>query len=196
MSRLPPTADRWGTSLAAMSPGRGRARVYRGLTLSAACLATPAVAHVAAGGGVPAAGPLLFVAALLSVACVALADRRRTAGEIAAILLLSQPVLHVLFALSGHGTAAVVPSPAMAIGHGLAALSLTAILAGAEALTWSLAALSATVLLRRARALFTFAARAVVPAAPPHGADASTPAYVRHLTDTAPRRGPPVIACS
>src|SRR3546814_12299878 len=47
--------------------------------------------------------PFLVAAALLSAACVALADRRLTPAEIAALLFAAQPVLHVLLAMSAHG---------------------------------------------------------------------------------------------
>ncbi|PZF82705.1 hypothetical protein C1I92_15730 [Jiangella anatolica] len=127
--------------------------------MSAACLALPTLAHVAAGGDVSTHPGFVLVALLLCVACVALADRRRSVAEIAAILVFTQPVLHVLLTLDGHhgGSSAdvgsAVPSAEMALAHLLSAVALTVLLAGAENVAWSLAALSATVLLTRVREL-------------------------------------------
>jgi hypothetical protein len=84
-------------------------RVGRGLTLAFACVALATVAHVAAGSGWPAHGPFVICAVLLAVACVALADVQRTLGAIAAVIVLTQPRLHVVLALSSHGSAAVAP---------------------------------------------------------------------------------------
>lgn len=166
----------------------------RGLVLSAACLVVPAVGHVVAGSGAPAAGPFLFAAALLSAACVALADRRLATGEVAMFLFASQPVLHVLFSLSGHGTAAVAPGPGMVLAHALAAAALTVLLAGSESVLWAMAALSATVLLRQVRALLGPVARlATAPQLSRPSADTGN-VYVLHVTRTAPRRGPPALS--
>lgn len=136
--------------------GRGRARIVRGFVMSGACLIVPVMAHIAAGGSVPANMGFLLAGALLSTACVALADRRRGPGEIAVLLLLSQPILHVLLVLAGHhgSDASMLSGPLMLAAHLVAALVLTVLLAGAEAVIWSMAALSATVLLSRVRQLF------------------------------------------
>lgn len=124
---------------------------------------------------------------------MALADRRRSVGQIAALMAFTQPVLHVLFALSGHGSASVIPTGQMAVAHLTAAAALTVLLAGVENVLWAFAALSETVLLGRARALFA----RVEPAAGPRVAHSATgdvaPAFVRYLDRTVPRRGPPVM---
>lgn len=185
----------WRARLCAVrSPGRGRTRVVRGLVLSAACLMVPAVGHVIAGGGAPAMGPFLFAAALLSAACVALADRRLATGEVAMLLFASQPVLHVLLSLSGHGTAVIAPGPGMVLAHLLAASALTVLLAGSESVLWAMAALSATVLLRQVRALLGPIARlTTAPRLSRQSADTGT-VYVLHVTRIAPRRGPPALS--
>lgn len=163
--------------------------------MAAACLLVPTAAHVAAGGAAPVQAGFLVMAALLSVACVALADRRRSAGEIAALLLLTQPLLHVLLTLGGHGDmTSAVPGPSMALAHIVSAGTLTILLAGAENVAWSLAALSATVLLTRVRRLLARPplprpARVVVDSV----ADAATPRSVELIRST-PWRGPPVPA--
>ena len=122
---------------------RGRGRVGRGLTLSAACLAIPAIGHTTAGGGLPSVGPFLFGAGLLCVACVALADRRLSAGGIVALVFASQPAFHVLLSLSAHAHSTSRITVGMVIAHAIAACVLAVLLTGGEAVLWSIAALSA-----------------------------------------------------
>ena len=176
-----------------MSPGRGRFRAARGLALSAACLLIPTTAHVIAGGGAPTTGPFLFGAALLSVASVGLAERRFAAGEVAMLLFASQPVLHALLAMSGHGSTAISVDAGMVLAHAVAAAVLSVLLAGAESVLWVMAALSSTLLLLPARAAQLAPAVEVGSA----GGPLRTPlraasAYILNVTRTAPRRGPPV----
>ncbi|TDE13008.1 hypothetical protein [Jiangella asiatica] len=168
----------------------------RGLVMAATCLLVPTAAHVAAGGAAPVQAGFLLPAALLCVACVALADRRRSAGEIAAVFLLSQPVLHVLLTLGGHGDemTSVLPGPSMLVAHVVSATALTVLLAGAENVAWSLAALSATVLLTRVRRLLASPplvgpARIIV-----DGARLAVVPRGVVLVRSTPWRGPPVPA--
>ncbi len=163
--------------------------------MSAACLLLPTLAHAAAGGDVTTQPGFVAVALLLCVACVALADRRRSVLEIAAMLVFTQPVLHVLLTLDGHHStqSSVVPSAGMALAHVLSAVVLTVLLAGAESVAWSLASLSATVLLTRVRRLLT----APVPAVArlrAEGAEvvAAAPRSVLLVRST-PWRGPPAL---
>lgn len=171
---------------------QGKARVVRGLVMSAACLFFPGAAHMAAGGAVPTHAGFLLGAALLSVACVGLADRRRYAGEIACVLFFSQPALHVLLVLAGQhgGEAAIFPSTAMLVAHGVAASVLTVLLAGAEAVAWAMQSLSETVLLRRARHLLATPAPGVSTVALPALPAAAAPRILRLVYST-PERGPP-----
>ncbi|SDT71904.1 hypothetical protein SAMN04515669_6533 [Jiangella sp. DSM 45060] len=163
--------------------------------MSAACLLLPTLAHAAAGGDVTTQPGFVAVAVLLCVACVALADRRRSVTEIAAMLVLTQPVLHVLLTLDGHhdGASSVVPSAGMALAHVLSAVVLTMLLAGAENVAWSLASLSATVLLTRVRRLL---AAPVPPVARVRAdgavVDAAEPLTVLLVRST-PWRGPPAL---
>lgn len=180
------------------SPGRGLCRGYgqvgRGLTLTAACLVVPAVGHAMAGGGLPTFGPFLFAAGLLAAACVALADRRLSAGRIAALVFASQPLFHILLSLStrAHGST-VTSGLGMVAGHALAAGALTVLLAGGESVLWSMAALSAVLFRRPVRtpAFFVTAPRPVRLSFP--GDDAAS-RYVLLISRTAPRRGPPLLA--
>jgi hypothetical protein len=177
-----------------VNPGRGRLRVWRGLTLASACVVLATVAHVAAGGGWPAHGPFVICAILLAVACVALADQQRTLGAIAAVIVLTQPPLHVVLALSSHGSAAVVPSPGMVAAHAAAAALLTVLLAGGEAIAWSMAALETTVLGSAARAVLAWSPdpRPVLTVLS-EPRDLPFPYRLILAADT-PGRGPPVIA--
>ena len=176
------------------SLGHGRGRIGRGLTLSAACLALPAIAHAAAGGGAPAAGPFLFATGLLSAACVALADRRIGAGRIAVLVFASQPAFHALLNLSAHGHgSAATPSVGMVVGHAAAAGVLTVLLAGGEAVLWSMAALSAVLF---GRCVWIPAFSVTAPRLAPLsllGDDAAS-RFVLLVSRTAPRRGPPLPA--
>jgi hypothetical protein len=168
----------------------------RGLALSAACLVVPAMAHVVAGGGAPMAGAFLLGAALLSVACVALADRRISVGLIAAMVFASQPVLHVLLDMSAHAHHGVGPSVSvgMVAAHAVAAAGLTVLLAGAESVVWSMATLSSTLLLRGVRAVLGATTIAAVRRPSLRPASAPVHPYVLSVTRTAPRRGPPVLS--
>jgi hypothetical protein len=167
--------------------------VGRGLTLAAACLVVPVVAHAMAGGGIPAVGPFLFAAGLLAVACVALADRQLNVGGIASLIFASQPVFHMLLNLSAHGHGNATSGIGMVAGHAIAAATLTVLLAGGESVLWSLAALSAVLFRRPAR----------IPL-PPSTAPRPVPlpvddhdvgnCYVLSINRTAPRRGPPLLA--
>lgn len=163
--------------------------------MSAACLLLPTLAHAAAGGDVTTQPGFVAVALLLCAACVALADQRRSAPEIAAMLVFTQPVLHVLLTLDGHhGTpSSVVPSAGMALAHVLSAVVLTVLLAGAENVAWSLASLSATVLLTRVRRLLAtpVAAVARVRSRGPEVV-AAVPRSVLLVRST-PWRGPPAL---
>lgn len=176
------------------TPGRGGARVARGLTLAVSCLLLSAAAHATAGGGAPGLEPALMGAGVLSVVCVAAADRRRSFAGILGVVAVSQPVLHVLLALSHEpaATAAVVPDRGMVLAHVVAGLIVAALLAVAEAAVWAMAALSSTYLLRLPRRLVgglpavptSLPARpGPAPARPPHGV-----LLCRSVT----RRGPPV----
>jgi hypothetical protein len=177
------------------SPGRGRFRAARGLALSAGCLLVPTTAHLTAGGGAPTKGPFLFGAALLSVASVGLAERRLAAGEMAMLVFASQPILHVLLALSGHGSTAISVDAGMVMAHAAAAAVLSALLAGAESVLWAMAALSSTLLLLPARAALLAPAVEIGSAGgPPQTPLRAASAFVLNVTRTAPRRGPPVPA--
>jgi len=176
-----------------VSPGRGTVRVWRGLMLAAASLAVPTVAHVAAEGGVPVQGPFLFGAALLSVACVALADRQRTPAAIAGVIGLCQPLVHGALVLSSHGTTSIVPTPRMIFAHALATLVLAVLLAGGEAVLWSMAALARTVLGPTAPVLVDRSEPGPAVAILRSPVDLPRPRHLVLATES-PRRGPPVIA--
>jgi hypothetical protein len=161
----------------------------------AACLLLPTVAHVTAGGGVPVHLGFLFAAGLLSIACVALADRRRNPAEIAAVLLASQPALHVLLGMAGHGHGAAPPNGmSMVVAHVIAAGVLTVLLAGAESVVWAMSALSTTVLLRRVRRLLAGARTVQTSVWTPKSApETGRVSQAERVGGVAPRRGPPAL---
>jgi hypothetical protein len=154
------------------------------------------VAHVVVGGGAPTTGGFLLGAALLSVACVALACRRVSVVQIAAIVFASQPALHVLLDLSAHAHDGAGPSvtAGLVAAHAIAASALTALLAGAEAVVWSMATLSSTLLLRGPRAALHVTAVPVDLRPMLLPAEAPAHPHVLSITRTAPRRGPPVLS--
>ena len=124
------------------TPGRGTARLARGLLLAAGCLMIPSAGHALVGGELGLSGPYMLVAVLLAAMCVALADRRRDLPFIAAVVGLSQPVLHVLLSLSAHGDAdpwhGGLP---MVAAHAVAASVVSVLLAGGEQALWVLGSL-------------------------------------------------------
>jgi hypothetical protein len=117
------------------------------------------------------------------------------AGELAILMFASQPVLHVLLALSGHESTAISVDAGMVLAHAVAAAALSVLLAGAESVLWVMAALSSTLLLLPARAALLAPAVEVGGAGrPPQTPLRVASAYILNVTRTAPRRGPPVPA--
>ncbi|NDL60691.1 hypothetical protein [Phytoactinopolyspora mesophila] len=175
-------------------PGRGKVRAARGLVMAAACLLLPAAAHMAAGGSAPIQLEFVFAAGLLSIACVALADRRRNPAEITTVVFLTQPLLHLLFSLAGHDHPTAVGTGAMLVAHIVAAACMAVLLCGAEAVVWAFAALSTTILFSRARQLLRSqpisAAKRCVPNTLCDAPSLST----MFVATSAPRRGPPSAA--
>lgn len=96
-----------------------------------------------AGGTVHLSMPLVIGGAALGALCAAAADVRRSFGEIVAVVLLAQPVLHLLASMGGHGhgTAAASLTPGMAAAHVGAALVVSVLLADAERAFWAMAGL-------------------------------------------------------
>lgn len=154
------------------------------------------MAHVVAGGGAPTAGAFLFGAALLSAACVALADRRISVGLIATLVFASQPVLHMLLGMSAHAHHGEGPSVSagLVVAHAIAAAALTVLLAGAEDVIWSMTTLSSTLLLRGARVVLGVTAAPPAVGLPGRPSARPVHSYVLSVTRTAPRRGPPLLS--
>lgn len=123
------------------TPGRGSVRVLRGSVLALCCAALSLSGHVAGGGRVTAALPLLVVAAPLAAAFVVWADRQRSLLEIGAAALGSQVAFLLVFQLCGasHGPPHSAGWNArMVAGHVVAATLLSWVLARGEAALWSL----------------------------------------------------------
>jgi hypothetical protein len=104
--------------------------------------------HVAAGGGLPAAGPVVLLTLLLVGVGVALAGRQRGLPAILATLSGTQLVLHVLLDALAHDHAAVRPVDpvAMVVLHGVAVVVTGVLLAGAERSVFAVGAVLAWLL--------------------------------------------------
>lgn len=176
------------------APGKGAARWARAAVLALVTVLVSLGGHALAGGAVHLSMPMLLGALGLGALAVAAADVRRSFAEILVVVLVAQPVLHLLASLGGHGTHA---SPAtgmgvgMLLGHGAAALLVSVVLAGAEAALWSIAGVLSPSRLPTAEP--------VCACAPPRACPADhSPEHARSalLPGTLFRRGPPVVACA
>lgn len=143
-----------------------------------------------AGGTVHLSMPMLLGAVGLGALCVAAADVRRSFGEIFFVVLLAQPVLHLLASMGGHGPHAGVMAmtPQMAAAHVGAALVVSALLADAERAVWALAGLLLPVRVPQP----VLVCRCAPPAIPTFD-DAPTPLFSVALASSVSRRGPPVV---
>ncbi|WP_123788580.1 hypothetical protein [Phytoactinopolyspora halophila] len=121
-------------------PGRGMARVVRGLILATTCLGMSLAAHVAAGGVVHLSVDVVAGGLALSAMCVAAADTRRSFGGILGVVVLSQLVLHLFAGAGGHHgeVSSYGWTPTMLASHVIAAVVLSALLAHGERLVWAL----------------------------------------------------------
>lgn len=197
------------------TPGRGPQRWLRAGLLAALTVLVSIGGHALAGGSVHLSLPLLLGGAALGALCVAAADVRRSFAEILAVVLLAQPVLHLLAAMGGHGHAAAAPGPdpavtggpaigglgigglGMVLAHIGAALLVSVLLADAERAVWTLAGLLAPLLTPLLAPLrLPHAARRVllVPVVVPVADRGDTPLLRRLLGSALRRRGPPVVA--
>jgi hypothetical protein len=127
------------------TPGTGATRWARAGLLALLTVLISVGGHALAGGTVTLSMPLLLGGAALGALCVAAADVRRSFAEIVAVVVLAQPVLHLLASMGGHGHAgpgAVVGvGPGMVLAHGVAAVAVSLLLADAERAFWTMAGL-------------------------------------------------------
>lgn len=173
------------TGPAREGPGRGAARVARGAVLATVCLALSLGGHAAGGGQVQLTEGLLFGGLLLSAICVAAAERRRTFAGIAAVVVVSQVVLHLVAQASTH-TATTTQPLEMIAWHGVAALVASVLLAQGERLAWDLWSLTRLPRIPRFVRLLPAVVRPLPDVAP-----AQRPASDTVLAGGATRRGPP-----
>ena len=172
------------------TPGKGSPRWARAGLLALLTVLISVGGHSLAGGTVALSMPLIIGGAALGALCVAAADVRRSFVEIFAVVLLAQPVLHLLASMGGHGhdTAATSATPGMAVAHVGAALVVSVLLADAERAFWALAGLFTPVRLP--------AAVPVCRSAPPTVAtldDTPTALFSVSLASSVSRRGPPMV---
>lgn len=172
------------------SPGTGWGRLTRAGLLAALTMLISVGGHALAGGAVHLSMPLLIGAAALAALCVVAADVRRSFGEIVAVVLLSQPVLHLLASMGAHGPhAETMPlTVGMAAAHVGAALVGSALLADAERAFWTLAGLFTPVRIPRPAPV----CRCAPPAVPTFD-DRPSPLLFVALASSVSRRGPPTV---
>jgi hypothetical protein len=137
------------------SPGQGLLRCTRAGVLVGLTVLVSLGGHVLGGGVVRASAPMVLGVLALAGICVAAAESRRGFGEIFAVVLLAQPVLHLLASMGGHHHGSTAPAsgdglgltPVMIGAHVLAAAALSVLLACADRLLWAFAALARRVAL-------------------------------------------------
>jgi hypothetical protein len=156
-------------------------------------------AHVSAGGALPAAPLIVGLAALIEAVVSTTGRRRRGPTAVAAGLLVTQALLHVVFAATesshaGHAAhsehLAGAASPAMLTAHALAAVVLGSSLSHGERLVeWAVGLLLPIVVI----APFRRPAATEVPQVPPVAAAPGRWVVGRHDRS---RRGPPAGSCA
>jgi hypothetical protein len=175
------------------TPSRGAARLARAAVLAVLTALVSLTGHVLAGGAIHLSGPMLLAVLALGGMAVAAAEVRRSFPEIFAVVLLAQPVFHLLASLGGHGSHA---SPAtgmgagMVISHVVGALVAGLLLAGAESAVWALAGLLAP---WRVLATEPTSACAPLRVQPRDVAATWRPSW---RPGAVLGRGPPVVACA
>ncbi|MEZ3159883.1 hypothetical protein AB1K54_04960 [Microbacterium sp. BWT-B31] len=186
-------------------------RALRGVAASFVATVVAATAHTLGGGGAGSPVLLAAVALLAAPPAVALVGRRLSTPRLALVVVASQALFHVAFALtcaadpsratgghqhvpalapvSGSGPAALLPDSPMLAAHALAAALTLAVLAKGERMLRTIA--------RGIRSLVTtrVAALPAAPAALPRLASAPAgPAPRPVLAPGSPLRGPPLFS--
>lgn len=177
------------------TPGQGSLRWVRAGVLALLTVLISVGGHALAGGSLHLSMPMLLGGAALGALCVAAADVRRSFAEILAVVLLAQPVLHLLASMGGHGSTTVdtggsaVPhvEAGMVLAHVVAALVVSLLLADAERAFWTLAGLLAPMRVPRLVTVGTCGHPPV-----PVRDGAPTPLHTCWLTSSLWQRGPPV----
>ena len=116
-----------------MRPADGVIRLVRSAAVALVCSVTAAVAHLSAGGEIPASSfAILFVAA--SAVAWLVAARRVTPGQLVGLLLLCQVSVHL-----GCSMGSMEMSFAMLATHAAATVASAAILTRGESFVWTVA---------------------------------------------------------
>ena len=178
-------------------------RWLRASLLSALAMVTGAVAHVGAGGLLPGLPDVVFLHALLTLACAALLASRASATRAVLLMVGGQSFVHLgLTALAGHAhdmhAAHALPSPElagsqapMALAHLLAAAAIGLWLAYGEAALFAVLALMAAAI---RKALVRNLALFVTPTRVTGRSFAVVPLHTLLARRAQPRRGPPAAA--
>jgi hypothetical protein len=158
------------------------------LAVTSAVLAV--AAHVVGGGMVPDLGLTALLTVGLAAVGVALADRRRGAGVLMAVLGAAQLGTHVLLSLASDGMSMDRVDPlVMTAAHTVAVVLTAVLLAGADAVVWQLASVLARLLPRPLVGPPAVGRRRVL-----SPVDVVDHAIVLLLRLASPRRGPPLPA--
>lgn len=145
------------------------------------------LAHAGGGGHLPSLPHLLVFALAIGWTCLPLTDRQLGFGELLGLVGAVQVAAHVFLVVLSHDPRALVPAPAMLLGHALATAIVISALAGFEQAVFRLAAAVAAVLPRRLSP-----PPAVAPLRIPIAAHPPQPLAEVLRRRTVPRRGPPV----
>ena len=175
------------------TPSRGAARLARAAALALLTTLVSLTGHALAGGALHLSAAMLLASLALGAMAVAAAEVRRSFPEILAVVLLAQPVFHLLASLGGHGSHA---SPAtgmgagMVLAHVVGALVASVLLAGAESAVWALAGLLAPLRVPSTEPTGVCTPPRVAPR------DASATWRPAWHPGAVLGRGPPVVACA
>lgn len=176
--------------------GQGPTRWLRAGVLVALTVLVSLGGHALAGGTVHVSGPMVLGVLALGAACVAAAEVRRSFPEILAVVLLAQPVLHLLASMGGHQHGAGNPTTAggvstgMLLAHLAASVLVSALLADADRVLWALAGLVVRVLPPAAAPVPVPAAGVPVVRVP------CVPLPLALRSAPRRRRGPPVVVAA
>ncbi|GAA3532643.1 hypothetical protein GCM10022234_31980 [Aeromicrobium panaciterrae] len=116
-----------------MRPGHGVIRLARSAAVALVCSVTAAVAHLSAGGEIPASSFTILFAGASVVAWLA-SVRRVTPGQLVGLLLLCQVCVHL-----GCSMGSMEMSVAMLATHVVATAASAAIMTRGESFVWTVA---------------------------------------------------------
>ena len=178
----------------AMDPGHGTMRLVRGGVLATCSVLLGLSGHLLGGGSGQVVAPTVLAGAVIGVASVAWAHRRRGFGQLMGAAVLAQVAFYGTLALaSSHGSVhhhdgmtAAWSGQRMMLAHAVAAVLMAAVLAHGDAVLWSLGRMLPAVV--RPGRWPVPVVRGTLP--PPDGGERA-PRRALVVAATQPHRGPP-----